>query len=218
MAQRPHPHQWIPAKDRPPSAGSEMVCGKRPSEPFLFSPPIIHRINSSRRPPVEVARSHRTPKAQPQRPNLAPILTSKTRSSDKPSEVDARVTKGRPTNRPRTSTSPAIPVPTGSPLCQRLDRDELESELSSHYFESRTEAMLGKLRGSASSIDEINNWDSVPFVDIDESRRRAHHGTGLKDSGAASNTSQDCTAIKCGDDEDDIFALEEDEFVEDAPC
>jgi len=78
--------------------------------------------------------------------------------------------------------------------------------------------MLGKLRGSASSIDEINNWDSVPFVDIDESRRRAHHGTGLKDSGAASNTSQDCTAIKCGDDEDDIFALEEDEFVEDAPC
>jgi len=115
----------------------------------------------------------------------------------------------------RSASSPAIPVPKDSPLRLKFDRDELEIELSSHYFESRTETMLARLRCSASSIEmDANNWKSTSCFDCDDGSRRDYEE--LDESGKNTNKidSKGSASVKRGDEGGDIFALEYSDLLE----
>lgn len=199
---------WGPTNEYLSTMGRSRVCGKRPCVPFLPppQPPLIFEssLQSTR---DEFERF--ITQTQPQQPNSSATFTSEIRSLPAtpamPLNFRSTTTLQFTTVRARSTSSPAIPVPNDSLLSQKLDRDELESELSSHYFESRTEAMLEKLRCSASSIDmDRNHWDSTSFFDCDG----IHQGVGQFEPGAAVNTLDESAPDERCDDGDEIFALE----------
>jgi hypothetical protein len=203
--QSPKMHLQDPANDHLSSMGRGMVGGKRPAVPFLPSPPPTHPFEPSLRPPaVDLQRC--ITQGQPLRSVLVPTLASATMSfpasSMLSSEDASTLLRRRPAARSSATSSPAIPVPIESPLCLSLDRDGLESELSS-YYESRTEAMLDKLRHSATSSDAAHSWGSSFGGGNDDGRRSPCHcaDLGALDESAANGCDDE-------DDGEDIFALE----------
>jgi hypothetical protein len=189
---------------RDPANGT--INGKRPSVPFLPSPPLANPFELSLRPPANEPQRYML-QGQPLRPVFVPIYASASMSfpasSTLSSEDASTLLRRRPAARLGATSSPAISVPIGSPLCLALDRDDLETELSSHYFESRTEAMLGKLRHSATSSDAAHSWGSSFGGGDDDGRRSPCHGADL-------SALKEIAANGCDDEDggEDLFALE----------